>query len=81
MPATMAKKKPKPRDADRHKQPRESFHLPADLRAALERYIDDARPPTDKSKVMRVALEEFLGQQGYWPPPPQQQPQGEGGAE
>ncbi len=52
---------------NRHAHPRESFHLPADMQKALERLVDDTRPPTTKSAICRVALEEYLMRAGYWP--------------
>jgi hypothetical protein len=64
MPPTMGKKKVK-----KHKQPRESFHLPDNLREALRGFADEADPPTDKSSVLRRALEEYLSKKGRWPPP------------
>lgn len=63
MPLTMAKKT----SADRHTQPRESFHLSVELRQALIDYVDSQRPAPDKSEVLRVALEEFLERRGFWP--------------
>jgi hypothetical protein len=69
MTATMAKKKP-PAGAkrqNRHTEPRESFHLPQDLLDALVRYVEQTRPETSKSAVLRLALEEFLERAGYWP--------------
>src|SRR5262245_17649131 len=43
---------------------REPFHLPGRLLEALEAYVRASRPPTSKSAVMRLALEEFLEREG-----------------
>ena len=48
-----------------HRDPRESFHMPPELRDALQRYCDSQRPRVVKSEVLRVALEEFLKGRGY----------------
>jgi len=53
---------------DRHAQPRKSFHAPAELFAALERYIADTRPQPTEAAALRAALEEFLSRKGFWPP-------------
>lgn len=53
---------------DRHLEPRESFHLPGELREALVRYCESFRPELPKSAVMRVALEDFLRAKGFWNP-------------
>jgi hypothetical protein len=60
---------PRPRNVDRHKMPRESFHLPPELQAALLAYLEAASPAPDKSEVLRVALRRFLEGEGFWPPP------------
>ncbi len=70
MTETMAKKKP----TSRHVEPRESFHLPQAMQDALERYVKDSEAsetPTDKSKVCRVALSQFLQRKGYYRPKPE----------
>lgn len=54
--------------ADRHRHPRKAFHAPADLFAALERYIAETRPQPTDAAVLRDALEEYLCKRGYWPP-------------
>lgn len=67
---TMAKKKP----TSRHVEPRESFHLPEAMQEALEQYVKDSESseaPTDKSKVCRVALSQFLQRKGYYRPKPE----------
>ena len=48
-------------------QGREAFQLPASLIAALSSFVEQHRPETSKSAVMRLALEEFLERHGYWP--------------
>lgn len=53
---------------DRHKDPRKAFHAPAALFAALDRYVNEAKPPPSESAALRTALEEFLVNRGYWPP-------------
>lgn len=53
----------------RHLLPRKSFHMPADLHAALDDYCRETRPRPTKSEVLRVALEEFLQSKNLWPPP------------
>jgi hypothetical protein len=55
------------RPTSRHIEPRESFHLPRPLLDALVRYVDQTRPETSKSAVIRLALEEFLERAGFWP--------------
>jgi hypothetical protein len=62
-------KKPKPPEKDRHAEPRESFHYPAAMQEAVEAFIAEADVPTDKSKVIRKAIEEFLVRRGFWPWP------------
>jgi len=42
--------------------------LPEPLMQALERYVNESRPRTDKTAVAEVAVEEFLTTRGYWPP-------------
>jgi hypothetical protein len=56
------------RPSSRHVEPRESFHLPQPLLDALVRYVEQTRPETSKSAVIRLALEEFLQRAGFWPP-------------
>lgn len=53
---------------DRHKEPREAFHLSEKLQAALERFRESKRPKPGKSEVMRTALEDYLEKEGFWPP-------------
>src|SRR4051794_40643992 len=65
MPATMAKRKSQ--SASRHVEPRETFHLPQELLDALVRCVNDTRPETTKSAVIRSALEDYLTARGYWP--------------
>ena len=63
MIATMRKKP----GSDRHKNPKETFHLSPELQRALEEYRDSTRPRPDKSEICRTALEDFLRLQGFWP--------------
>lgn len=51
----------------RHTQPRKAFHAPPELFAALEKYIASTRPQPSESECLRVALEEFLEERGFWP--------------
>lgn len=53
---------------DRHAHPRKAFHAPAELFAALARYVADTKPQTSDAGVLRTALEEYLEKRGYWPP-------------
>lgn len=53
---------------DRHKQPRESFHLPEELQDALTAFCNDSDQDPGKSGVIRKALEKYLAEKGYWPP-------------
>ena len=59
----------KKKNEDRHKNPREAFHLSPELLQALTKYIESCRPSPNKSDVFRVALEDFLSKEGYWPRP------------
>lgn len=54
---------------DRHKHPRKAFHAPQEMFAALERYIADRKPQPSEAAALRLALERFLVEEGYWPPP------------
>ena len=47
--------------------PRESFHLPADLRTALLKFQERREPRPGKSAVLRTALQHYLASQGFWP--------------
>lgn len=40
------------------------------LGAALDAYLDSLRPRPTTTSVIVVAIEEYLKQQGFWPPPP-----------
>jgi hypothetical protein len=67
----MPNKKRKPgaaKGTSRHVEPREAFHLPQALLDVLEQFVEDCRPRTSKSAVLRQALEEFLERVGVWPP-------------
>ena len=67
MSPTMKKprKKLPPGHPARYKNPRETFHLPADLLQAMIRFIEAQEVKPDKSEVMRVALREFLAKRGF----------------
>jgi len=45
----------------------EAFQLPLALIEALTAFVDQHKPETTKSAVMRLALEQFLERQGFWP--------------
>lgn len=72
----MAKKKmpqtETPTKPSRHKEPRESFHLSQQMQEALEAFVEQSDTPTDKSKICRKALEDFLRRRGFWPWPQNQ---------
>jgi hypothetical protein len=53
---------------DRHREPREVFHLPPELREALAAYVASVEPATTRSAVVRLALQRFLTDVGFWPP-------------
>lgn len=76
MPSMTIKKKPGRRKspdskrslgADRHAHPRKSFHAPQELFAALEAYILATKPQPTDAAVLRLSLERFLEQEGFWP--------------
>jgi hypothetical protein len=73
MSATMAKetqrKGGRPKSTkDRHVEPREAFHLSQELLDVLTTFVEQSRPETSKSAVIRLALEEFFERRGKWPP-------------
>lgn len=53
--------------ADRHTEPRFSFHLEADLLAALDDYCKAQEFDPGKSQVVRAAIRDYLQQKGFWP--------------
>ncbi len=66
------RKKPKTKaetkaEADRHLNPKLQFHLPPDLREALEEYMGRTKPTPTYTAVLRLALEEFLERAGVLP--------------
>jgi hypothetical protein len=65
MRATMAKKK---QQKDRHAQPRLVFHLSDALLEAFNNYTASLQPKPADSAVLRLALERYLTEVGYWPP-------------
>jgi hypothetical protein len=54
---------------DEPTSPRESFHLPAELRTVLAMFVDTSNLRTSKSAVMVAALEEYFAKRNLWPPP------------
>lgn len=76
IPATMSARKradsdspPDKKPYGVHRQPRESFHLPEDLQRDLERCVDASRPRTNKTEIIKLALEEYLTRTGFRTPP------------
>ena len=68
MTSLMAKK---PQTAPRknyYTGPRESFHMPPELHAAMLEYIGTLENKPGKSEVIRTALEKYLQAKGFWPP-------------
>ena len=64
----MTKKKPgRPRGADRHSQPRLAFHLDQDLLDAIDAYCAAQQVEPGRLGVARVALQQFLEREGFWP--------------
>jgi hypothetical protein len=67
----MAKRrKDKPRadkSANRHVQPRLAFHLSQELLDAFDAYITSLEPRPAESAVLRLALEKYLTEKGFWP--------------
>jgi hypothetical protein len=49
-------------------QGREAFQLPLSLIETLTAFAEGQKFPTTKSAVLRVGLEKFLTEEGYWPP-------------
>lgn len=39
------------------------------LGGAFDRFVSEARPRTDKTGGIELAIEELLRARGYWPPP------------
>lgn len=66
MPGTMTNPKKKPKD--RHMQPRVVFHLSDALLDAVNNYTETLQPRPALSAVLRLALEKYLTEVGYWPP-------------
>jgi hypothetical protein len=73
MPATMARKKTKPEGPTPGRQKRYGkpvqVYLSDELSAALDAYIEAARPRPTKTAVIETALEDLLRKAGHWPPP------------
>lgn len=42
--------------------------VPPELGKAIDDYLDSLRPAPTLTAVVKVALEEFLETQGFWPP-------------
>jgi hypothetical protein len=56
-----------PDEAAPNRDPRETFFAPPELQEALAAFIAVSETPTDKSKLCRQALGEYLEAKGYWP--------------
>jgi hypothetical protein len=56
------------KSADRHIQPRLAFHLSQALLDAFDAYIASLEPRPAESTVLRLALEKYLTEKGFWPP-------------
>jgi hypothetical protein len=54
---------------DRHINPRVVFHLDRALFEAMNQYRSAARPRPTKAATIAAAIEAFLQEKGYWPPP------------
>lgn len=66
----MAAKKPKkeqPTEADRHKTPKLQFHLPPELRAAVQEYQNRTKPRPTYTSILILALERLLEAEGLLP--------------
>lgn len=50
-----------------------SARLPENLVAALDTFIDELKPKPDRKAVIIDALERYLKEKGYWPPPTEPQ--------
>ena len=44
-------------------------YIPPQLRKALNAYLENTRPNPSLTSAVEVALEEFLKERGFWPPP------------
>jgi hypothetical protein len=43
--------------------------IPAELKDALDSFVNASRPKTSLTSCVEVAIEDFLKQHGAWPPP------------
>jgi len=66
--AVMAKKRPAEPEADDTGPLVITFRCDGDLRTAFENYRKAQRVPPTKTDVMTVALQEFLREEGFYPP-------------
>ncbi len=46
-----------------------NFWVDEKLRAALDAYLESARPTPTLTSALSVAVEEFLAARGFWPQP------------
>ena len=56
------------RTSSRHLDPKLTFHLEEELRAALMGFCDSGELPIRYSDVLREALRDYLRRRGHWPP-------------
>lgn len=69
MPVVMSKKKPgRPKSATPPKERILAVRMPPDLEAALESFRAAQSFPPDRTAVTLRALENFLREQGHYPP-------------
>lgn len=47
-----------------------NVYLDSELGKVIDRFLREHRPKTDKTGLTEAALIKFLGDCGYWPPPP-----------
>lgn len=67
-PRKPAKKTPVAKKSSRPGKTSIYAYLDERLVAAMEAYIAEARPATDKTGVVSWALEKLLSELGFWPP-------------
>ena len=69
MPVVMSKKKPgRPKSATPPKEKILAVRMPPDLEASLQQFIAAQTFPPDRTAVTLRALENFLREQGHYPP-------------
>ena len=53
----------------RQTKPKVTFHPPAPLLRIFDKHIETLRPETDRTKMLKMLMEEYLKSNGLWPPP------------